>query len=696
MMGNELMEAYLFEMNTLLEQLDDLVLAAEKAGTFSQDDVNEIFRIMHTIKGSSAMMEFQSLMTISHRIEDLFYIIREKTMDGIPDHLRPELFELIFQSIDFFRGEVGKLQNNESPTESIDSFLEKINRFSKKIQGESPEEPQDPPAAQCASVPTQSDTTADCGSAFPYTLQVFFDEGSGMEHLRAMMLSDAVKELCEETQFESYPAHPREDPDAASFIIEHGFLLRFRTEEDRKQALPAVTASGSVRTYQLFDTVETPAPEQAATHNAQNTVHNGTKKAEGADVQLPVASASPSSSQQQPHNGVKESLISVHLSKLDKLMDVVGEIVITESMVTSSPDLQGLKLDNFTQAARQLRALTDELQDVSMSLRMVPVSGTFQKMRRIVRDMGKKLDKQAELILEGEETEVDKTIVDSIGDPIMHIVRNSMDHGIEDSAQARIAAGKDPVGHIVLSAQHTGSEVVIEVRDDGSGADDEAILAKALQQGLAQPGIEYSHRDILNFLLMPGFSTNQEVTEFSGRGVGMDVVKSNVERVGGAVTITSEQGKGMTTTLKIPLTMAIMDGMEVSAGSSIFTIPVNNIRQIFRVSERDIIRDASQGEMIELMGHFYSIVRIKEFYRLESGVDSVEDGILLWVESAGRSCCLFVDQLVGEQQVVVKPLPSFVNDYGIKNFGISGCTILGNGNISIILDVANICPAERS
>lgn len=689
MMGNELMEAYLFEMNTLLEQLDDLVLAAEKAETFSQDDVNEIFRIMHTIKGSSAMMEFHSLMTISHRIEDLFYIIREKTMDGIHASLHPELFELIFQSIDFFRGEVGKLQNNESPTECIDSFLEKINRFSKKIQdGEPSAQPQNTPAAQ--------GPTDNSSSTFPFTLQVFFDEGVGMEHLRAMMLSDAIKELCEESQFDFYPTNLKENPDAASFIIEHGFLLRFQTAEARKQVLPAVTASGAVRTYQLFDTAQMPTPDQAVNHNLQNTASDDTKKAPDAYAQLPAASAPPPSSQPQSHSGIKESLISVHLSKLDKLMDVVGEIVITESMVTSSPDLQGLKLDSFTQAARQLRALTDELQDVSMSLRMVPVSGTFQKMRRIVRDMGKKLGKETVLILEGEETEVDKTIVDSIGDPIMHIVRNSMDHGIENSAQARIAAGKDPVGQIILSAQHTGSEVVIEVRDDGRGADDEAILAKALQQGLAQPGIEYSHREILNFLLMPGFSTNQEVTEFSGRGVGMDVVKSNVERVGGTVTITSEQGKGMTTTLKIPLTMAIMDGMEVSVGNSIFTIPVNNIRQIFRVSQSDIIHDAAQGEIIELMGNFYSIVRAKEFYSLESGIDSFEDGILLWVEAAGRSCCLFVDQLVGEQQVVVKPLPSFVNDYGIKNYGISGCTILGNGNISIILDVANICPAARS
>ncbi|MEG1684239.1 MAG: chemotaxis protein CheA, partial [Oscillospiraceae bacterium] len=378
------------------------------------------------------------------------------------------------------------------------------------------------------------------------------------------------------------------------------------------------------------------------------------------------------------------------LSKLDQLMAVVGEIVITESMVTSSPDLKGLKLDTFTKSARQLRKLTDELQDVSMSLRMVPVSGTFQKMNRIVRDMSKKLGKQAKLTLIGENTEVDKTIVDSISDPIMHIVRNSMDHGIESTAEERIAAGKDPVGEITLSARHTGSEVIIEIRDDGQGVDCDAVLAKAIRVGLANPEVAYSQKEILNFLIMPGFSTNTEVTEFSGRGVGMDVVKRNVEDVGGTVTIASELGEGMVTTLKIPLTMAIMDGMEVSVGSSIFTVPIHNIRQTFKVAAGDVIFDASQREMIQFMGSFYPILRLRDIYHLPDGLDEIEDGILLWVESGEDSYCMFVDELIGEQQVVVKPLPGYVNSYNIKNYGISGCTILGDGNISIILDVANL------
>ncbi|MBR0312469.1 MAG: chemotaxis protein CheA [Oscillospiraceae bacterium] len=694
-MGNDMMEAYLFEMHSMLEQLDDLILSSEQAKTFSQEAVNEIFRIMHTIKGSSAMMEFNSLMTIAHRIEDMFFVIREKTMDAIPESMRPELFDLIFESIDFFRSEIEKIENGEPPTNDIDTFLNKINTFANKISGEEGEEPaaaEDAPAAPAAGAAASGELMAYGSAEFPYGLQVFFDEGAGMENLRAMMLVNAVKDFVEESQYDFYPADVQLNPDTANFIVDNGFFLRFKTEGDRTEALSAVRETGSVREYQPFDyapAAPAPVEEETPVIEAVPAAETVPAAAPEAPVQQSAA-AQPASKQQH----VKESLISVSLSKLDALMAVVSEIVITEAQVTASPDLKGLKLDNFTKAARQLRSLTDNLQDVAMSLRMVPVSGTFQKMKRIVRDMSKKLDRETNLILEGEDTEVDKTIVDSISDPIMHIVRNSMDHGIEERKEDRIALGKDPVGTIVLSARQTGSEVIIEIEDDGRGVDDQAVLAKAIRQGLATPGVEYAHKDILNFLLMPGFSTNTEVTEYSGRGVGMDVVKSNVENCGGTVTISSTLGKGMTTTLKIPLTMAIMDGMEVSVGESIFTVPISNIRQIFKASDMHIIQDETHGEMIKIVDNFYSIVRANRFYNIDNAAETFDDGVLLWVESGDNSFCLFVDKLIGEQQVVVKPFPEYINNFGIKNSGISGCTILGDGSISIILDVANIYTAQ--
>ena len=694
-MGNDsILDAYLYETDGLLEQLDSIVLAAEQADAFSNDDINTIFRIMHTIKGSSAMMEFNSLMTIAHRAEDLFAILREQSISIVPESLRPELFDLLFQTIDFFRQEIEHIQNGEALTDNIDTLLEKINSFIAQINGTAPAAAKEPDSSN------SSEPAADATPhGFPYGLRVFFDEGCGMENLRAFMLVTSIHDICPEEDFTFEPADVEHNAASSAQVAQSGFTMYFRNQADRDNAIHSVTGIGSVRNYQTMDPASQPAPaaEQPAPAPAPSEASAAPQPAPSSSAAASAAPAQPAAPASQSkatpvktENHHKESLISVSLSKLDQLAAVVGEIVITESMVTASPDLKGLKLDAFTKSARQLRKLTDELQDVAMSLRMVPVSATFQKMNRIVRDMCKKLDKQAHLTLIGEDTEVDKTIVDSIGDPIMHIVRNSMDHGIEENVEDRIAAGKDPVGEIILSARHTGSEVIIEIRDDGQGVNDDAVLAKAIRQGLAFEGVEYSHKDILAFLLAPGFSTNNEVTEFSGRGVGMDVVKKNVEDIGGSVTITSEQGKGMTTTLKIPLTMAIMDGMEVSVGSSIFTIPIHNIRQSFRISQKDLISDASDGELFKCMGEFYPVVRMRDLYQIEDGRVNVEEGILIWLEAGELSYCLFVDELLGEQQVVVKPLPSYLNSFNIKRSGIAGCTILGDGNISLILDVNNL------
>lgn len=695
--GNDsILDAFLYETNTLLEQLDSIVLAAEQQDSFSQDDINTIFRIMHTIKGSSAMMEYNSLMTIAHRAEDLFSIIRDKTMDVVPESLRPELFDLLFQAIDFFRGELERIENSQPLTENIDLLLQKVNRLIEQIQtgGQGAD-----PAAPAAGQPSAPAAGAS-NPAFPFGLKVFFDEGCGMENLRAYMLLNTIHEFCSETDMTYEPQGVESDPATADQIAESGFLLGFRNQADRDNAIQAVTGSGVVRSYQAIDEAAPapgpaePTPSPAPTGAEAAPTPQPAAAAPEPSRPAPAAKAAPAAGA-APAAHHKESLISVNLHKLDQLAAVVGEIVITESMVTASPDLKGLKLDAFTKSARQLRKLTDELQDVSMSLRMVPVSATFQKMNRIVRDMSKKLGKQAHLTLIGEDTEVDKTIVDSIGDPIMHIVRNSMDHGIEESAEARIAAGKNPVGEIVLSARHTGSEVIIEIKDDGQGVNYDAVLNKAIRNGLAQPDVEYSHKDILNFLMAPGFSTNTEVTEYSGRGVGMDVVKKNVEEVGGTVSITSEPGVGMTTTLKIPLTMAIMDGMEVSVGGSIFTIPIHNIRQCFKISREDLIQDASGGELFRCMGSFYPVIRMRDLYHMDSGCTDIQDGILIWLDAGDLCYCLFVDKLIGEQKVVVKPLPAYLSRFNIKASGIAGCTILGDGNISIILDVANLYTAAR-
>ena len=681
---DNMLDMYLFETNSLLEQLDSILLNAEKSKVFTVDDVNEIFRIMHTIKGSSAMMEFSSLMKIAHKTEDLFFIIRDKgveTFDSVcseEDH--HELFNLVFDAIDFMRSEIEKIENDEPLTDNIDNELQKIKDFIDKIivhlggttESDNSEETEKSDKDACKNLPDNS----------PYFIKIFFDEGCGMENLRAFMFITSVRDICENFTF--YPTDIEINSETAQEIIDNGFFVGFKTKDNVDKSVALLKNQSNIYTYEVIENnnpkVESNDTVDEVTVETQKTVKKQT---------FSSAAATSSSSNHSSQN--KQSLISVNLSKLDNLMAIVGEIVITESMVTSCPELAGLKLDNFTKSARQLRKLTDELQDITMSIRMVPISGVFQKMNRIVRDMGQKLNKDVELVLVGEDTEVDKAIVDCIGDPIMHIVRNSMDHGIEETVEERIHNGKDPKGRITLKAEHTGSEVIISITDDGKGMDPNAILSKAARNGiLTKPESEYTKKEILNLTLVPGFSTNETVTEFSGRGVGMDVVKKNIEQVGGVVSISSELGEGTCTTLKIPLTMAIVDGMEIAVGNSIFTIPIHNIRQSFKISASEIIHNVDNSEVIKRMDEFYPVFRLYELYGLETDITNIEDGIIIWVESGDKSYCLFVDELLGGQQVVVKPLPTYLNDFNIKDSGIAGCTILGDGNISIILDVANL------
>lgn len=683
-MDSSILDTYLYEENNLLDQLDEMLVADEKNGDFSTDDVNEIFRIMHTIKGSSAMMEFNSISTIAHHIEDVFFYIRDKGIETLDPEHKKELFNLMFRSEDYLRSEIEKVEQGVPLSTDIDAFSNEINSFLKKISGAAPAQPEASQAASGSSNPAAPASLPDDKDAACF-FHVFLEEGVGMENLRAYMIVNAVRE-CEVT-FRFYPSDMETDPDTSQKIAENGFFLAFDSSEDASKAEGILKTQNHIRSYELVNVPKAAPPAKAEEKKA--SVSKSTAPAP-ASTDTAAGKAAPMLS----HAPVKQNLISVNLMKLDSLMDIVGEIVITESMVTSSPELNLLprdNRDNFMKSARQLRKLTNDLQDIAMSLRMVPISGVFQKMNRIVRDMKQSLGKDVRLTIVGEDTEVDKTIVDNIQDPIMHIVRNSMDHGIEETAQERIAAGKDPQGEIVLSASHTSSEVVISVKDDGYGMDPQKILEKARSKNmLTKPDSEYSQKEILGLIMLPGFSTNTEVTEYSGRGVGMDVVKKNVESLGGIVSVSSTYGEGTTISMKIPLTLAIVDGMKVTVGDSIFTIPIANIRQSFKVKADQVIKDEYGNEMVERVDHFYPIVRLHSFYHLPTEVTQMEDGILLWVEANDRSYCLFVDDLIGEQQVVVKPLPAFLSEFNLKDHGITGCTIMGDGNISIILDILSL------
>ena len=681
-----MLDMYFFETNSLLEQLDEILLRTEQANAFDSEDIKEIFRIMHTIKGSSAMMGFDNLSVLAHKAEDMFFVIREN----------PELitdvsfvYDLVFQVSDSYKAQIEAIQNNvggEYELFNFDELIEKLQKAKEKLSGEANGEAPAPAEAPAAAAPTSSDNQKT-------TVRVFFEDGCQMENLRAFLLINTIREEC--SFLEYYPADVETNPETSKEIIEHGFLITFTAEDNKDYILKQIETALNVQSYEVLAVPsETPAAEAPKAEIPPEPA----KEAAPSAPEKPTAAPAPTESAVEKAQAAvanaaaqggsqKQSLISVNLAKLDALNDIVGEIITTESMVISNPDLEGLELESFSKAARDLKKLTGELQDTVMSIRMVPLSGVFQKMNRIVRDMRKKLGKDVEFVMEGEDTEVDKSIVDSLQDPLMHLVRNCMDHGIEENVNDRTALGKPAKGTLKLTAQNSSGEVIITVSDDGAGIDPDKILAKARRQGvLTKPESEYTVKEIQNLILLPGFSTNEQVTEFSGRGVGMDVVKSNVEKCNGTIVVDSKKGAGTTFIIKIPLTLAIIDGMEISVGDIVFTVPISTIRESFKVEPEQILRDTDGNEMIMLRGICYPILRMHEKFGIETEVTDLKEGILLLVETDNKSMCIFADKLIGEQQVVVKPFPKYLARYDIKGEGLSGCTIMGDGSISLIID----------
>ena len=687
-----MLDMYFYETNSLLEQLDEILLRTEQANAFESDDIKEIFRIMHTIKGSSAMMGFDNLSVLAHKAEDMFFVIRENP-DVITDV--SFVYDLVFQVSDSYKAQFEAIQNNvggEYELMNFDELIDKLMKGRDDLLGETAG------GAPASPAPEEKPKT---------TVRVYFEEGCQMENLRAFLLINTIRDDCSFLEFT--PNDVETNSESSKIIMEQGFLITFIPIDDTDSILKQVESALNVQAYEVIETANTskpaaapaPAPTPAAEMPPEPQTVKETIPQAAAPAPAPKPAPAPAAkeptaiekaqaavAQAQASGGAqKQSLISVNLAKLDALHDIVGEIITTESMVISNPDLEGLELESFNKAARELRKLTSELQDTVMSIRMVPLAGVFQKMNRIVRDMRKKLGKEVDFVIEGEDTEVDKSIVDSLQDPLMHLVRNCMDHGIEENVQDRINAGKPEKGTLKLIAQNSSGEVIITVSDDGQGIDPEKVLNKARKQGvLTKPESEYTEKEIQNLILLPGFSTNETVTEFSGRGVGMDVVKANIEKCGGMIIVDSTKGEGTSFIIKIPLTLAIIDGMEVTCGGLVFTVPISTINQSFKAEASQILRDTGGNEMIMIRGVCYPILRMHEKFGIETEVTDLEDGILLLVEADNKAVCLFADKLIGEQQVVVKPFPKYLSRYNIKGEGLSGCTIMGDGSISLIVD----------
>jgi two-component system chemotaxis sensor kinase CheA len=383
---------------------------------------------------------------------------------------------------------------------------------------------------------------------------------------------------------------------------------------------------------------------------------------------------------------VKEA-VRVDSERLDRLIETIGELVIAESMVTQSPEIKGTNMSvKLSKDIDHLDKICRELQEIGMSLRMVPVRPVFQKMARLVRDLSKKTGRKVDFVMNGEDTELDKNVVDKIGDPLVHMVRNSVDHGIEPDSGDRVAAGKPERGRVELRAFHKGGNICIEIEDDGRGLDKAAILEKAVSRGLVREGENLSDRDIFNMIFEAGFSTAKQVTEVSGRGVGMDVVRRNIEELRGTVDISSEVGKGSVFSIKLPLTLAIIEGMVIVVGQEHYIIPTLSVVRLIRPRPEDITHVFDKGEMLAFEGQHLPLFRLSGLFDVTEAVSSPHEATVVVVEDEGKKIGLMADDLLGQQSIVIKSLGESVQGTD----GVAGGAIMSDGNVALILDVAGI------
>ena len=429
---------------------------------------------------------------------------------------------------------------------------------------------------------------------------------------------------------------------------------------------------------------ETPAPQVQATEKALEVIPPKETPATSIAVNVTHLNPTPTASKEPIEIKDQSSgFVKLDTSKLDALIDLVGELVIAQSMVVQDPDVQSLESRTLARSLRQLSRTTSELQRNAMSLRMVPVRAAFQKMTRLVRDIGAHQKKQVQLVLDGEETELDRNIVEKLGDPLVHMIRNAVDHGIESPAD-RMASGKPTLGTVRLSASHQRGGILIRIQDDGKGLNADKILAKGIERGLVAPNAELTESEIYNLIFMPGFSTADAITDLSGRGVGMDVVKRNIEGLRGKVEIQSVLGKGSTFNILLPLTLAIIDGLLVGVGNDRYIIPTISVRESFRPKPGMVTTIHERGAMVSVRGKQTPVLRLGQFLGT-TGVKATtdEEGIIIVVESGDAMRGILVDELIGKQEVVIKSLGETFKDQNL----LAGAAVLGDGAVGLILDV---------
>ena len=675
----QLRQTYFQDCDELLGELESALMALDN-GRADADTLNDAFRAIHSIKGGADILHFERLVRFAHTFESVLDRLR---VGGLV--VDPELASLMLRAGDAVADLVRAAQAGAEMPEGYENEIADALQSLAQAAGAA-DAGEDVGAEQPPAAPEEATPTPD-GPLRHYRIQLsppaeLFRQGNEPQLLiRALERLGSVKAVADVGAL----------PPLATLDPEHCYL---------RWTIDMRTAAGLDAIREVFDlTVDKSALEitEVTAQPPDPAVATGAGDA-AAVAALPEPAVAPSGSSPQTPAGIGASgkaatavnSIRVDLEKLDYLVNLVGELVISQSMLAEQ--LSVLPTDKFPALSRSIEELTQHarnLQDGVMAVRTQPVKSVFARMPRLVRDLAVETRKNVRLLISGETTEVDKTVVEQLFDPLIHMIRNAVDHGIEPPAE-RMANGKPAQGTVRLSAAHVGGRIVIQVTDDGRGIDRSRVRARAVERGLLNPDAVLTEEQLDNLIFLPGLSTAEAVSEISGRGVGMDVVRRNVERLGGRVLIRSVAGKGSTFYLSLPLTLAVLDGMVVGVGGETYVVPLTVILESMRPQARDVHRLVGGGEVLYVRGAYVPLVYLGRVFDVPDATREPWEGLVMLVDAdAGGKVGVVVDEIVGQQQVVIKSVEA--NYRALR--GIAGATILGNGRVALILDVAGLAEA---
>jgi len=689
---SQYLEIFIDESEEHLQTLSDCIMVLEKEPD-NKDTINEVFRAAHSLKGMAGTMGFKRMQHLTHDMENVFQEVRS-------DHIKVTsgMIDLLFKCLDALEGYVDNIKStSDEGTEDNEVIIKELNDFIAKTEGAeetgntetseakeaAPESTQEEKAGQEKIELTNDEKKAireaESNGQHIYVMTVHIQKDCLLKAARAFLVFKAVEDFGQILVYRP----SSQDIEDEKFEFEFSFFLASEESEDK-----IVAVAKAVSEIEKVDAEEIHLDEYVKEAEAQEEqqAKEATAEQKEAPAEAPKAAEkkAPAANAKKQTNAkpVTGRTVRVDIEKLDSLMNLVSELIIAKnSLVAASSNDQGNN-SAFNEQIEYLENVTTNLHESVMKVRMVPIESVVVKFPRMIRDLSKKLDKKMELYMSGEETELDRTVVDEIGDPLMHLLRNSADHGLE-SAEVRAQRGKPEQGSIFLDAYQDGNNVVIEVRDDGNGIDVEAVKNKAIERNLVttEQAANMSEKDIINLLFQPGFSTSEKVTDVSGRGVGLDVVKSKIESLSGEVEVKSKWGEGSTWTIRLPLTLAIIQALMVVVGGEKYAISLGSIQTIEDISPNDI-KLVENKEVINLRGTVIPLIRLTEVLDVESTRSPEDNLIVVIVKKGDKMAGLVIDELIGQQEIVIKSLGKYIKQCKF----ISGATILGDGEVALILD----------